>query len=130
MRFILAALACLATPVLAQERPAPDYFLDAVLAMDTSQRLAVSCPAVSVNPAAAAKYSQDVLDRLTADGFDLSVPGMGMESAEAPLAARQQAFMAKHGLSDGAAQDVVCAAARAEIAEGTQIGQLLIEVGQ
>ena len=36
--------------------------------------------------------------------------------------------MAKHDLADGAAQEAVCASARAEMAEGTQIGSYLVEV--
>ena len=47
-----------------------------------------------------------------------------------PLTSREEtdAFMEKHGLTDGATETTVCAAGRREITEGTEIGALLLEV--
>ena len=124
----LAAAALLAAvPAMADTRPMPDYFVSALVATSAAQALALSCAEISVNPVAVVKASETLLSKLQADGFDPNDPSAGMDNGEAELGAAQQAFMDKHQL-DGAASGAVCAAGRAEISEGTEIGNLLVEV--
>ena len=76
------------------------------------------------------KASGAVLTQLEADGFDVNAADMGMLDASADIQARQEAFVAKHGLAEGASTEAVCAAARAEMADGTDIGTYLVEVAE
>ena len=117
-----------ATALAAEERPAPDYFLDAVIEISTAQSLALSCTEVSVNPAAMALATDQLIDRLVADGFDINAEGLGMADSSDGLAARQDAFLARHGLANGAGEAAVCAAAEAEMAAQSGIGGLLLAV--
>ena len=125
----LAALLGTAGLAVAEARPAPDYFLTAIVASTTAQSLAVMCPELSVDPAKAFKTSETVMERLLADGFDADDPVSDMAPADDALAARQDAFMQKHDLV-GAPASKACDAGRAEMAEGSAIGQLLVEVAQ
>ena len=122
--------ALLAGPAWAQDRAAPGYYIEALVATTAAQQLALACPQVSVNPVNAKLYAEEVMARLEADGFDLTAPDLGMSDATGALEAQRLAFLNRHGLGEGAAQDVVCTAARAEIAEGGAIGHLLLEAGQ
>lgn len=130
IRAIFISCALCATPVWAELRPAPAYFLDAIVATSTAQQLAQSCPDISIDPVIVSQASGDVLTQLEADGFDVSADDMGMLDASAEIQERQDAFLTKHALSNGAQTDEVCAAARLEMAEGTQIGTYLVEVSQ
>jgi hypothetical protein len=122
----------LAAPAVAQTpRPAPAYFVDAAHDLTAANALAVSCSAISVNPVATAARSQDVMDRLAADGFDVGAPLAGQMADPVEVFAERRAdLLERHGLNDAAPEDAVCAAARAEIAGGTGIGALLLEVGE
>ena len=125
---VLAALA-LALPAVAQDRvPAPRYFVETAMETSTAQVLAVNCPTLSIDPVAMARRSEVALKRLTDDGFTPENLMERMEDPSAEIAVLQDAFVAKHGLSDGADQNTVCAAGKAEIAEGSAIGALLLEV--
>ena len=123
-------VACLlAVPATAQElRPAPDYFVEAAMWMTTANILAVNCRTLSVDSAAAAQLSGEVLDRLTQDGFSPQTLPQEMEDPSGAIAVLQDAFVARHGLTDGASQEAVCDAGLAEIGEATGIGALLLEV--
>ena len=123
----LATALLVAAPAMADTRPMPDYFVSALVATSAAQALALSCADLSVDPVAVVKASEGLLTKLEANGFDVNDPSSGMESGEAELGAAQQAFMDKHQL-DGATSDAVCAAGRAEMSEGTEIGLLLVEV--
>lgn len=130
IRAAIIACALCATPAWADLRPAPGYFLDAIVATSTAQQLALSCPEVSIDPVIIGKASGAVLTQLEADGFDVNAADMGMLDASADIQARQEAFVAKHGLAEGASTEAVCAAARAEMADGTDIGTYLVEVAE
>lgn len=130
IRAIFISLALCATPALADLRPAPGYFLDAIVATSTAQQLARSCPTVSIDPVVVSNATGEVLERLASDGFDVNQSDMGMLDASADIKARQDAFVAKHDLQNGADTDAVCAAAQMEMAEDTQIGRYLVEVSQ
>lgn len=130
IRAALITCALCATPAWAELRPAPGYFLDAIVATSTAQQLAQSCPEISVDPVVVSKASGDVLTQLEADGFDVNAADLGMLDATEEILKRQADFLDKHALSDGAETDDVCAAARQEMAEGSQIGTYLVEVAQ
>jgi len=124
------AAALFAGPATAELREMPDYFVEALVATSTAQAVALSCPALSVNPIAAVQASDGLLAKLQADGIDVSDPASSFLPGDDKLAAAQTAFMDKHAL-DGAGAEAVCAAGKAEIAEGTSIGALLVgEEGQ
>jgi len=130
IRTAIIACVALATPAWAELRPAPDYFLDAIVATSTAQELARACPTVSIDPVVLGNASGDVLSQLEEDGFDVLADDLGMEDTGPGIKLRQDAFVAKHGLANGAETEAVCAAARSEMAEGTQIGTYLVEVSQ
>lgn len=130
MRMVIAAFALCATPAWSELRPAPAYFLDVIVATATAQQLARSCPDVSVDPVAVSNASGDVLNRLESDGFDVTAADMGMLDASNAIKERQDAFLAKHTLFDGASTKLVCDAAQVEMAEGTQVGGYLVEVSE
>lgn len=118
----------LASPVAAQElRPAPDYFVGALIATEFAQALAINCPTLSVNPVVAKAMSENVLNWLEEDGFDRANPAAGMIDATPRLQELQAKLIERHGLA-GAKSDKVCAAGRAEMADKTDIGNLLVEV--
>ncbi|MBM2576196.1 hypothetical protein JQC91_07750 [Jannaschia sp. Os4] len=124
----VALLLC-ATPAMAQEpAPSPDYFVEGVVASAAAQAVALACPTLSVDLGAAARLSEDVLARLTADGFDPQNLLARMEDPQPAIAALQDAFLARHGLAEGAPSEVACAAGRTELEEGSAIGALLLEV--
>ena len=125
----LAAAMLVAVPAMADTRPMPDYFVSALVATSAAQALALSCAELSVDPVAIVKASETLFTQLEEDGFDPNDPSAGMDNGDVELGAAQQAFMDKHQL-DGAGSDVVCAAGRAEMFEGTEIGLLLVEVPQ
>ena len=116
-----------ANAVSAADRPAPAYYLEALIDTTTAQQLALSCPSLSVDLAVMAEATGVVINRLEADGFTMTAEQTGMLSSEDALTARQQVFVAKHGL-ETPTPDLVCAAGKAEIAEGTVMGSFLIEV--
>jgi len=126
----LQALLLAMQPVWAEERPrpAPEYFLQMVLATTTAQQLALACPSLSFEIVSASRDSGAVLSQLEADGFDGDLLEEQMVDPTPIFEARQAAFLAKHGLTEGAAQERVCAAGVAEIADGSAIGTYLVEV--
>lgn len=123
--FVLCASAAQAA-----DRPAPVYFVDAVMATTTAKQLALACPQISINPVVVSKDAEAVMNQLNADGFDTSQESLGMVDPSQDIAVMQVAFMDKHKLAEGAAAETVCAAAKAEIAEGSRIGTYLLEVEQ
>ncbi|WP_146174169.1 DUF5333 family protein [Litoreibacter ponti] len=124
---MIAVLA--ATPAMAEKREMPDYLVDAIVASTTARTIAMSCPDLSVNPIAANRASTELITKLEADGISTDDPISDVLDDPERFAARQQAFMDKHDL-DGAPTTLVCDAGRAEMAEGTGIGALLIEEGK
>ena len=127
VRCAAAGLTLWATAATAADRPAPDYYLAALINTTTAQQLALSCPTLSVDLAAMADASGVVINKLEADGFTMTAEQTGMTDSADALAARQDAFVAKHGLTTPSLE-LVCAAGKAEIAEGTTMGSFLIEV--
>lgn len=131
IRASLIALCCMATPGFAQDKlPAPDYFVDTVMATSTAQMLAVSCPTLSIDLARASILSDGVLARLAEDGFEPDTIEARMEDPSAAVGALQEAFVAKHGLVGQVTAERLCEVGRVEMAEGTGIGSLLMGVSQ
>ena len=124
-----ALLLALTLPAGAQElRPVPDYFVETAMWTSTANILAVICNGLSIDLPAAARLSQETLDRLTEDGFTPRLLAEEMEDPADAIEVLQSAFLAKHDLARGASEAEGCAAGRREIAEGTEIGALLLEV--
>ncbi len=124
----VAALLISALPVVAEQVPAPEYFVTASMESSTAQALAVSCTTLSVDPIAMTRLSEDVLEQLGEDGFLPDNIAERMADPSGAIADLQSAFLARHDLADGAPEAQVCAAGRREIADGTGIGRLLVEV--
>lgn len=139
---ICCALCLMAAPSFSQEtapeaeaeaetpelRPAPDYFVETIVALTIAQQVARSCKTLSVNPVEAQKASASVMERLAADGFNVDAPHEEMIDPSERAVEMQQAFLAKHSLVEGIGEEDVCAAGRAEMAEGSETGSYLIEV--
>lgn len=109
-------------------KPAPDYYLDAVVAFTAAETLARSCRTVSVDPVALTNESERILKRLADDGFDTTRPDAGMVDPSEELNSRLVALMTDYGLKNGSEEDEVCAAAREVMAESGQISGFLLEV--
>ncbi len=123
-------IAVCASAAQAADRPAPVYFVDAVMATTTAKQLALACPQISINLAVVGDDAEVVMDQLKADGFDTGTETLGMVDPSQDISVMQVAFMDKHKLAEGAATETVCTAAKAEIAEGSRIGTYLLEVDQ
>ena len=125
-----AIFALCASAVQAADRPAPAYFVDAVMATTTAKQLVLACPQIRINLAVVGDDAEVVMDQLKADGFDTSNETLGMVYPSQDITVMQVAFMDKHKLVEGVAAETVCTAAKAEIAEGSRIGTYLLEVEQ
>lgn len=112
----------------AEPRPAPEYFVASVVASTTAQALAQACPTISLDPPRLQAMTTSILQQLESDGFDVTRPDAGMLPTAEAFETRQQAFLQKHGLDTDPTPENACAAALAEIAEGSEIGGLLVEV--
>lgn len=123
-----AALVLSAGQAGAQDRvDPPGYFVEAVFATTTAQIVARVCGGLSVDPVAVARVTEDVLDRLTADGFTPENLATRMQDPAPAIATLQDDFLARHALADGAPEAQVCDAGREEIAAQSAIGNLLVE---
>jgi len=126
---ITLGLILVSAPAATQElRPAPEYYVDAIVAVTAAQSLARSCSTVSVDPVRMSRESERVLERLAEDGFDPSSPDPSMIDPSAEINARLVALFEGHGLASGATEAEVCAAASAELASGSAVADLLVEV--
>ncbi|MEO0486078.1 MAG: DUF5333 family protein [Pseudomonadota bacterium] len=107
---------------------APDYYIDGLFSVSTAEQLANFCPSIAFDLDRANATATDILGRLSEDGVtgDAILELTGVEEG---VAALQAAFVDRYGL-DGAGQDVVCSAARAEIAAQSLIGGILVEVAE
>jgi hypothetical protein len=129
IRLLVTASVCAAVTMSAQAdtmRPAPDYFVDMVMATTTAQQLALSCPIFSFELLKASHASGAVISRLQEDGFDTNLLDEQMSGFEEALGARQETFLSKYGLDDPD-EVKVCAAANAEFDAGTEIGGYLVK---
>lgn len=108
-------------------RPTPDYFAEALFDLSTAQALARACRTVSVDPVRVQDRAGRLLTALEADGFSIDAPQDEMENPEAAIAALQAEFVERHAIE--APEEVrVCEVAMTEIADGSGIGRLLVEV--
>ncbi|MEM7488733.1 MAG: DUF5333 family protein [Pseudomonadota bacterium] len=125
---VLALCMAVAAPAAADPLPAPDYFVASAFETSTAQAIALSCSNLSVDPAAVARHSDDVMTALAADGFTAENVSERMADPSGAIATLQAAFLARHDLAEGAPEEAVCAAGRREMAEGSALGALLTEV--
>jgi len=107
-------------------RPAPDYFVHALFTTSMADTLAQICDVLTLNQTALQAVYDDLDVRLAADGFDNRKPFQQMEDMTGQVHQLQSSFLDKHPI-DGATPEEACAAARSEMAEGTEIGTLLKE---
>jgi hypothetical protein len=107
-------------------RPAPDYFVFALFSTSMADTLAQICGELALDQAALQAVYDDLDVRLTADGFDNRKPFQQMEDMTGQVHQLQSEFLDKHPI-DGASPEEACAAARSEIADGSEIGTLLKE---
>ncbi|NDR56398.1 DUF5333 family protein [Aliiruegeria sabulilitoris] len=127
---LLAAAFVMATPVLADDlRPAPDYFVDAMVSITTAENIATTCPNLTFDAVKASDVTTEVMEALTADGFDSKNLEGSMADPGDAVRAAQAAFLDKHKLSKDETDFIrVCMAGFAEIQEGTQVGAFLVEI--
>lgn len=123
--FTLAAL-----PVLAEDlRPAPDYFVDAMMSITTAENIGTACPNLVFDAMGASDVTKDVMERLAADGFDAKNLEGAMADPGDAVRAKQAAFLDKHKLAKDETDFIrICMAGFAEIKEGTQVGSFLGEI--
>lgn len=117
-----AAMACAAP--LAADTAAPEYYLDAIFAASTAERLAEFCSRIDVDLVASVQASNALLSQLEGDGIEGNAV-FELSGIEAGVGARQAAFVARHGL-DAPDEGRICAAADAEIMAESAIGALLV----
>ena len=127
MRAAFAALALCAAPAAAQEA-APRYLVEGIFASYAAQSLAVACPTLSIDPVAMRDLAQDTLGRFQAEGGTRGDERQRLEATEPEMQVLREAFLARHGLAEGAPAEEACAAGRTEMEEGSAIGALLVEV--
>ena len=126
---VVASLLALSTtgPAAAESlRPAPDYFVFALFSTSMADTLAQICGELALDQEALQAVYDDLDVRLTADGFDNREPFQQMEDMTGQVHQLQSVFLDKHPI-DGASPEEACAAARSEMADGTEIGTLLKE---
>ncbi len=112
-----------------EKQPAPDYFIETIVATTTAQNVAMACPTLSFELLLASRVSGEVMALLAEAGFEASNLEQTMEDPSEEIRAQQSAFLEKHGLQrDGAAFEDVCAAGMKEIEDGTRIGSFLVEI--
>ncbi|WP_420863076.1 DUF5333 family protein [Algirhabdus cladophorae] len=111
----------------AQDRPAPDYFLQTLTDLNLAQALATQCQELSIDPAAAQMRTDDVLDQLEADGFDRNDPVSQMADASVALGQLQDAFVTRHSLA-GADRTAYCAAGQQDVEAAIGPGQFLVKI--
>ena len=108
--------------------PAPDYYLDATIAMSLAEQYADNCPQVVVNHTAIGYIYQGVLSQLDADGFPTASPASNMqlppqEETDAPILAMLER---NNAATDPTAS--FCAEALVEIDAKSQIGGMIEKV--
>lgn len=120
----------LAQPLCAQDlRVAPDYYIDGVFAASMAQQIALACPTLSVNPVATSTLSSGVLARLESEGYDITNLDFDVRAGQQALDQRVTAFGERTGLQSGALTETVCLAGQREIKAGSDVGKLLLTVG-
>ena len=91
-----------------------------------AEALALSCSTVEVDLFATQARVTDLNAQLAEDDFDTDRPFAQMIDPSPAIRDLQTAFLERYPLQDPS-DEKVCAAARSEIAEGTIIGQLLVQ---
>ena len=108
-------------------RPVPDYFAEAIFASTMATSLAEICDTVEISVAVLAEKRTELIDRLTADGFDGENAMSEMQDPTGKVHRLQADFLEKYPL-DAKTSFEACQAAFDEIDAGTLIGSLLTEV--
>lgn len=131
-RVLPIALALLLStgPAPAQElRPAPDYLVEAIVAITIAEHVAGACPELRFDSDRASETTVEVLGQLSAEGVDIDDPASTIRDYDEAVRAAQDAFRAKHGLgTDWGGVEAACAAGRAEIAAASPVGGFLVDI--
>ena len=123
---ITAFVALMATATAAQEVKvsAPQYYIDALYALQVAENVHEFCPNYALNEATYNEQKRWIKRRLKDDGFDPENPQSKMKDVDRRLAAKEGALREKFGFeSDSKAG--YCTAAKFEIAEQSLIGKML-----
>jgi hypothetical protein len=123
--FVISA-AMMTGPAVAQEAKvsAPQYYIDALYALQVAENVHEFCPTYSLNEATYNEQKRWIKRRLKDDGFDPENPQAKMKDVDRRLAAKEGALRKKFGFeSDSEAG--YCTAAKFEIAEQSLIGKML-----
>ncbi|MBT8409647.1 MAG: DUF5333 domain-containing protein [Alphaproteobacteria bacterium] len=133
MRWISAlALAACAGSAAAQTqeppqlRPAPDYFVDTLVAMNTVRGLVRGCEMLRVSSENVQAHMKATRELLATDGFDMDKLGAQMQDPSERFKDRQQDFFETYGIGSDVTRDQLCDAARAEIEKATILGSFLV----
>ena len=103
---------------------APQYYIDALYALQVAENVHDYCPSYALNEATYNEQKRWITRRLKDDGFDTKNPRAQMKDVDRRLAAKQAALQKKYGFeSDSRAG--YCTAAKFEIAEQSLIGKML-----
>ena len=125
-KIVLAASLAAAPAVMAQEAKvaAPQYYVDALYALQVAENVHDFCPKYSLNEATYNEQKRWIKRRLKEDGFDPENPQAKMKDVERRIAVKEGALRDKYGFeSDSEAG--YCTAAKFEIAEQSLIGKML-----
>ena len=125
MAFALS-VAMTAAPAVAQDVKvsAPQYYIDALYALQVAENVHEFCPTYSLNEATYNEQKRWIKRRLKDDGFDPENPQSKMKDVDRRLAAKEGALRKKFGFESDS-QAGYCTAAKFEIAEQSLIGKML-----
>lgn len=123
---ITASLVLLTTASVAQEVKvsAPQYYIDALYALQVAENVHEFCPTYSLNEATYNEQKRWIKRRLKDDGFDPENPQAKMKDVDLRLATKERLLREKFGFESDS-QAGYCTAAKFEIAEQTLIGKML-----
>lgn len=125
----LAAFAGAATAQTAEApelRPAPDYFVDTLVAMNSVRGLVRGCAMLRISSENVQAHMKATRELLATDGFDMDNLGTQMQDPTERFKERQQAFFDTYGIGSDVTRDQLCDAARAEIEKATILGSFLV----
>ena len=113
-------------PAVAQEAKvsAPQYYIDALYALQVAENVHEFCSTYSLNEATYNEQKRWIKRRLKDDGFDPENPKAQMKDVDRRLAAKEGALRKKFGFESDS-QAGYCTAAKFEIAEQSLIGKML-----
>jgi len=125
MAFAVSA-AMMTAPAVAQDVKvsAPQYYIDALYALQVAENVHEFCPKYSLNEATYNEQKRWIKRRLKDDGFDPENPQAKMKDVDRQLATKQRVLREKYGFQSNSKAGY-CTAAKFEIAQQSLIGKML-----